>query len=70
MLDLHDYALVLDLRETEKECTALIMPTVDGPLTEALPMTIFAGQKAVKDVTLGVVSKFNRRSDGRARRTT
>lgn len=68
MMELHDYPLIIDLRESEKECTALIMPTINGPLTDALPMTVFAGQKARNDMALGVVSKFNRRSDGRARR--
>lgn len=70
MLDIHSYDLILDLRETEKDCTALVMPTTSGTLADELPMTLFAGQKTNPDIAMGVVSKFSRRSDGRARRTS
>lgn len=65
------FDLVLALWETGEACTALILPTRESRLLDEVPMTIFAGQKAAKGPSMGVVSKFNRRGGasrgGRAR---
>lgn len=71
LFEIDDYDLVLNLRETDNDCTGLILPTKTGCLFSELPMTIFAGQKTAKDTSMGVVTKFgNRIGSGRSRTST
>lgn len=62
-----DFDLILSQVESDEACCTLIVPLETGALQNDLPITIFVGQKAEDDASMGRVSKFNI-SSARARR--